>query len=72
MTDTGTKQDRSYVRDRELLDLIEHLEEVDDHLIDARGYVPDNVIDLTNDAHAALNKAVVYLCKLRERCGGAP
>jgi hypothetical protein len=58
------------VRDRELLDLVQQLEDVDEHLLDARAYVPDDFIDLTNDAHAVIAKAIAYLCELRERNGG--
>jgi hypothetical protein len=62
----------SRVRDRELLDLVQQLEEVDEELIDeARTtYLPDDFIDLTNDAHAVIAKAIAYLCELRERNGG--
>jgi hypothetical protein len=59
----------AYVRERELLDLIQQLEEVDEELIEARAYVPDDFIDLTKDAHAAVAK--VYLCEIRARNGGS-
>jgi hypothetical protein len=58
------------VRDHELLDLVQQLEEVDEHLIEGRSYVPDDFIDLTNDAHAVIAKAIAFLCELRERSGG--
>jgi hypothetical protein len=58
------------VRDRKLLDLVQQLEEVDEELIWGRTYVPDDFIDLTNDAHDVIAKAIAYLCELRERNGG--
>jgi hypothetical protein len=48
------------LRDRKLRDLITELEEVDGELIEARGYVPDDFIDLTNDGRAVIAKAVAY------------
>lgn len=54
------------VRDRELRDLIEYLEEIEGDLLDARAHVPDDFIDLTNDARAAIAKAIVCLCQVRE------
>jgi hypothetical protein len=54
------------LRDHKLRDLITEPEEVEGELIEARGYVPDDFIDLTNDARAVIAKAVAYLCQLRE------
>jgi hypothetical protein len=54
------------VRDRKLLDLIERLEEVEAELVDARAYVPDDFIDLTNDARSVIAAAADYLFALRE------
>jgi hypothetical protein len=61
----------TYVRERELRELIHQLEDVDEELIYARAYVPDDYIDLTNDAHAVIAKAITYLVELRYRNGGA-
>jgi hypothetical protein len=58
------------VRDRELLDLIQQLEKVEEELIET--YIPDDFIgSLTNNARAVITKAITYLCELRARNGGA-
>jgi hypothetical protein len=54
------------LRDRELRDLILELEELEADLLDARAYVPDDYIDMTNDARSMIAKAVAYLRLVQE------